>query len=175
MNVLKRIWAVLADAVGHFVADDGWAMASHVALSGLMALFPFLIFVATVAGFAGEAGLASRVADILFATWPAEVAGPIAAEVTRVLAPNHTNLLTVSALVTFYLASNGVEAVRTALNRAYRVVDRRSIVFCRGQSFAFVLIGTAVVLGYAAPRRRDGRHSRRSARTSSRSPMPVSC
>jgi membrane protein len=150
MRFLKATWAVLADALGHFNVDDGWAMASHVALSGLMALFPFLIFVATVAGFVGEAGLASRVAEILFATWPAEVAGPIAAEVSRVLAPNHTNLLTISAAVAAYLASNGVEAVRTALNRAYRVVDRRSIIFRRVQSFVFVFAGTAVVLGYAA-------------------------
>jgi len=149
MNFLKRAWTVLADAIGHFIVDDGWAMASHVALSGLMALFPFLIFVATVAGFAGEAGLASRVAEILFATWPAGVAGPIAAQVERVLAPNHTNLLTISALVAAYLASNGVEAVRTALNRAYRVVDRRSLLFRRGQSFGFVFVGTAVVLAYA--------------------------
>jgi len=31
------------DAFGHFNADDGWAMASHVALSALLALFPFLL------------------------------------------------------------------------------------------------------------------------------------
>jgi membrane protein len=133
---------VLSDAFGHFNADDGWAMASHVALSALMALFPFLIFVAAVAGSIGEEGLANRVAEMIFAAWPAEVAGPIAAEVKRVLVPVHGSLLTVSAVVALYLASNGVEAVRTALNRAYRVVDRRSLVFRRAQSIVFVLIGT---------------------------------
>lgn len=149
-GLLARAWEVLSDAVGHFVWDDGWAMASYVALSALMALFPFLIFVATVAGVVGEADLANRVADLIFATWPAEVAAPIAAEVQRVLAPNHANLLTVSALVAAYLASNGVEAARTALNRAYRIVDRRSIFFRRGQSLVFVVVGTLVVLVYAA-------------------------
>ena len=148
-SLLRRTWAVLADAFGHFNADDGWAMASHVALSALMALFPFLIFVAALAGSVGQAPLASRVAEILFATWPAEVAGPIAAEVTRVLTPSHSSLLTISALVALYLASNGVEAARTALNRAYRVVDRRSIFFRRGQSLAFVLIGAGAFLGAA--------------------------
>jgi membrane protein len=39
-----------------------------------------------------------------------------------------------------------VEAARTALNRAYRVVDRRSIFFRRAQSLLFVLVGTAVFL-----------------------------
>ena len=143
---LWRAWLVVADAFGHFNADDGWAMASHVALTALMALFPFLIFVAQLAGFIGQAPLASQVADFLFATWPEQVAGPIAAEVSRVLTSAHSSLLTVSALVALYLASNGVEAVRTALNRAYRVVDRRSIFFRRGQSVLFVLIGATAFL-----------------------------
>jgi membrane protein len=158
-SLLHRAWIVLSDAFGHFNADDGWAMASHVALSALMALFPFLIFVAAVAGSIGEEGLANRVAEMIFAAWPAEVAGPIAAEVKRVLVPVHGSLLTVSAVVALYLASNGVEAVRTALNRAYRVVDRRSLVFRRAQSIVFVLIGTGAfvilaglgVLGAAIP------------------------
>ena len=37
---LKRI---LYDAFGHFNYDDGWSMASHLAITALMALFPFLI------------------------------------------------------------------------------------------------------------------------------------
>ena len=136
---MRRAWIVISDAFGHFNADDGWAMASHVALSGLMAIFPFLIFVAALAGFVGEDALAARVAEILFRAWPAEVASPIAAEVERVLTEAHVRLLTISAVIAVYLASNGVEATRTALNRAYRVVDRRSIVLRRAQSVAFVL------------------------------------
>lgn len=143
---LRSAWIVLTDALGHFNADDGWAMASHVALSSLMALFPFLIFVAAFAGAIGEAALANQVAEIVFNAWPEEVAGPIAAEVRRVLAPVPGSLLTISALVALFLATNGVEAVRTALNRAYRVVDRRSIFFLRAQSLGFVLIGTVVFL-----------------------------
>ena len=149
-SLARRAWLVVWDAFSHFNADDGWAMASHVALSALMALFPFLIFVAAFAGTLGEASLANRVAEIVFAAWPAEVANPIAAEVRRVLVPIHGNLLTISAVVALYLASNGVEAARTALNRAYRVVDRRSIIFRRIQSLVFVLIGTVVFLLIAA-------------------------
>jgi membrane protein len=139
-------WVVIRDAFGHFLWDDGWAMASHVALSALMALFPFLIFVASLAGFVGAEGLSVRVAEILFAAWPQGVAGPIADEVRRVLASEHRGLVTVSAVITLYLASNGIEAVRNGLNRAYRVVDRRSIVFRRGQSSLMVLAGAAASL-----------------------------
>ncbi|MHA1547658.1 MAG: YihY/virulence factor BrkB family protein [Alphaproteobacteria bacterium] len=148
-NLVKDGWFVISDAAGHFSSDDGWAMASHVALSGLMAVFPFIIFVAAVAGFMGEEALTEQVADLLFRTWPEQVAGPIAAEVKRVVAQSGGSLLTVSAVVAFFLASNGVEAARSALNRAYRVVEPRSIFWLRGQSLLFVFLGAALCLLFA--------------------------
>jgi membrane protein len=146
---VKQCRSVLGDALGHLSADDGFAMASHVALSALMAVFPFLIFVAALAGFFGEANLAERVANLLFETWPEDVAGPIAVDVRNVLTQQQSGLLTISALVMIYLASNGVEAVRTALNRAYRVAERRSFFFLRLQSFIFVIAGAIASLIFA--------------------------
>jgi membrane protein len=124
-------------------------MASHVALSGLMALFPFLIFVAALAGFLGQEPLAAVVADLLaenLQAWPPEVAGPIADEVHRAMAGAGVNLLTVSAVIAAFLASSGVDAARVALNRAYRVVDRRSFLWLRAQSLLFVVAGAAASL-----------------------------
>lgn len=146
----RRAWAVLWDAISHFSADDGWAMASHVALSALMAIFPFFIFVAAFTGTFGDPNLANTVAGMVFSAWPPEVAGPIASQVHQVLAPIHGNLLTISAVLALYFASNGIEAVRTALNRAYRVVDRRSIFILRAQSLLLVLLGTVGVVLLAA-------------------------
>jgi membrane protein len=145
----RQTRTVLGNAIGHLNNDDGWAMASHVALSALMAMFPFLIFVAALAGFIGEADLASRVAALVFDTWPKDVAEPIAADVESVLSQPQRGLLTISVLVTIYLASNGVEAVRTALNRAYRVEERRSFLFLRAQSFLFVIAGAVTSLVFA--------------------------
>jgi membrane protein len=148
-SFLSKARAVLGNALSHFNDDDGWAMASHVALSALMAVFPFLIFVGTLAAFIGDAGLADRVADLIFNAWPPEVAKPIAAQVHLVLSVHRGGLLTVSILITIYLASNGVEAVRTALNRAYRVSETRSFFFLRAQSILFVLIGAVASLALA--------------------------
>ena len=39
--------------------DDGWAIASHIALSGLTSMFPFLILVGALTGFVGSPSLAS--------------------------------------------------------------------------------------------------------------------
>lgn len=149
MSFFRQARVVISDALGHLNDDDGWAMASHVALSALMAVFPFLIFVAALAGFIGEADLASRVAALLFDTWPEDVAGPIADDVQSVLAQPQSGLLTISVAITIYLASNGVEAVRTALNRAYRVKETRSFFFLRAQSLLFVVVGAVASLVFA--------------------------
>jgi membrane protein len=148
-SFFSKARAVLGDALSHFNDDDGWPMASHVALSALMAVFPFLIFVGTLAAFVGDAGLGDRVADLIFNAWPPEVAKPIATQVHLVLSVPRGGLLTASILVTIYLASNGVEAVRTALNRAYRVSETRSFFFLRAQSILFVLIGAVASLALA--------------------------
>src|SRR4051812_9570296 len=140
---------VLADSFGHLNDDDGWAMASHVALSALMSIFPFLIFVAALAGFVGDAQLAGSLADLLFATWPRIVADPITTEVHRVVSSTSVGLLTASALVSIYLASNGVGAIRTALNRAYRVTEHRSFLVLQLQNFLFVVIGALTGLTLA--------------------------
>jgi len=45
---MRFFFRVLYDAFMRFSQDDGWAIASHVALSILTSLFPFLIFVTAV-------------------------------------------------------------------------------------------------------------------------------
>ena len=75
MLTLRLCYRVAIDAFYKFLADDGWAIASHIALSALMSLFPFLILVTALAGFLfGSKQLADEVASILLQTWPTEVA-----------------------------------------------------------------------------------------------------
>ncbi len=141
--IFKRI---VFDAVGHYNDDDGWAMASHVALSSLMALFPFLIFAATLASFLGADAFADTAVHLVFDTWPERIAAPIAVEVYSVLTVQRGGLATISFVAAFYFASSGIEALRVALNRAYRVTERRSLYFRRAQSFGFVLVAALGML-----------------------------
>jgi len=88
---------IAADAFLAFSRDDGWAIASHIALSTLMSLFPFLIFVTALTGYFGTQDLADQVALLLLEAWPEEVSGPIASEIESVLTTAHGGLLTVGA------------------------------------------------------------------------------
>lgn len=142
MRRLVAIKRVAGDALGHFSDDDGWAMASHLAITALMALFPFLIFSTALASFLGADAYAKTAVHLVFDTWPDEIADPIAREVVNVLTVQRSGFLTFGILIAAFFASNGIEALRTSLNRAYRVQENRSILFRRIQSLAFVFITT---------------------------------
>lgn len=142
---MRRIAAtrrIVSDAYGHFDADDGWSMASHLALSALMALFPFLIFATALASFLGANAFADTAVHLVFDTWPERIAAPIAREVSNVLTVQRGDFLTFSVIFAAFFASNGIEALRVSLNRAYRVSESRSFLFRRFQSLAFVMIAT---------------------------------
>jgi len=142
---MRRIVAmrrVLGDAFGHFDADDGWSMASHLAISALMALFPFLIFATALASFLGAKAFADTAVHLVFDTWPQQIAEPIAAEVVAVLTIPRGDFLTLSVVIAAIFASNGIEALRVSLNRAYRVAEDRSFIYRRLQSLLFVFVAT---------------------------------
>jgi membrane protein len=140
----RLCFKVFYDAYCHFNDDDGWALASHVALSGLLALFPFLIFGTALAGFLGANSFSDTAVHLLFDTWPADIAEPLAAEIRRVLDIPRGGLLTISVLAAAYFASNGVEALRISLNRAYRVAESRPWYVTRLASLGYVIVAVVI-------------------------------
>ena len=143
---MRRAFAIAVDAYWHFLSDDGWAIASHIALSALMAMFPFFIVLTSLAGFFGSSDLADHVANLLLATWPEEVALPLTQEIHSVLTTTHRGVLTLGVVLAVYFASSGVESLRIGLNRAYNVVETRYWILLRIESIAYVLVGALGLL-----------------------------
>jgi membrane protein len=150
LRILKLSLRIVLDALRHFLADDGWAIASHIALSSLMALFPFLIVVTALAGFFfGSKELADEAARILLEAWPKEVAGPIALDVAGVLTDTRGGVLTFGILFALYFASSGVESLRVGLNRAYDTSEPRQWWLLRLESVGYVLVGAVAILAFS--------------------------
>jgi membrane protein len=146
---IRYIFDVSMDAFYTFLADDGWAIASHIALSTLMALFPFLIVLTSLAGFFGSKELADQAAGLMLQIWPKQVADSISGEIHDVLTTTRGDILTVGAVLAVYFASNGVEALRIALNRAYSVVETRRWYWLRLESIGYTLIAAFTSLAMA--------------------------
>ncbi|HET7192362.1 MAG TPA: YihY/virulence factor BrkB family protein [Pseudolabrys sp.] len=147
---MKRSVRISTGAFRHFTDDDGWAIASHIALSTLMALFPFLIVVTALAGFFfGSKELADEAARILLEAWPKQVAAPIALDITGVLTSTRGDVLTLGVLFALYFASSGVESLRIGLNRAYRMKEPRAWWLLRIESIIYVLVGAVAILAFS--------------------------
>ncbi len=148
-RAIGELFAVLLDALWRFSAEDGWAISSHIALSTLTSLFPFLIFLTALAGFFGSQSLSDEAAKLIFGAWPAIVANPIVDEVHRVLTAPRGGLLTIGAILALYFSSGAIEALRVGLNRAYGMVETRPWWLLRLESTAYVLIGAVALLALA--------------------------
>src|SRR5437868_8467980 len=96
---VRYIYHIVMDAFYTFLADDGWAIASHIALSTLMALFPFLIVLTSLAGFFGSKELADQAAGLLLEVWPRQVADSLSGEIHDVLTTTRGDALTIGAVL----------------------------------------------------------------------------
>ena len=149
MKQLRYVYHIAMDAFYTFLTDDGWAIASHIALSTLMALFPFLIVLTSLAGFFGSKELADQAVGLLLQVWPQQVADALGGEIHDVLTTTRGDILTIGAVLAVYFASNGVEALRVALNRAYAVSEPRRWYWLRLESIGYTLVAAFTSLAMA--------------------------
>jgi membrane protein len=137
---------VSKEALRQFNESDGYAMASHVALSMMIAVFPFMIFAVSLAGIVDSDGVSHAIIDLVFDYWPDAIAEPIVNEVKAVVEGASPRSLTLGIVLAAFFASNGIEATRVALNRAYGDEDDRSMWKQRLQSLIFVVVGAFLML-----------------------------
>ena len=144
MKILRRTFRVLWDALERFNLNDGSAMAGFIAFSGLLSIFPFLIFAATLTGIIVGEARSEEIIDALFRIAPEHVARTLEPVVGEVLGKQSSQILTLSALFAIWVASNAVEAFRIAFDRAYAVVDPRNFFQNRALAIVMVFVGAVV-------------------------------
>ncbi|MEY8827610.1 YihY/virulence factor BrkB family protein [Sedimentitalea sp. XS_ASV28] len=136
----------LLDAATRFNDKGGWVMSSHVAMSMMMALFPFVLFIVALAATLSQDIDVDNLIELVFGSWPDEIAQPITSEVRAVLASANSSLLTVGGVLAVYFASNGIDAVRKAMIQAYRDTELRPYWKARLVCLTFVLVGGALLM-----------------------------
>ena len=144
MRRVRRLFRVLWVATDRFNRNDGSAMAGFIAFSGLLSLFPFLIFAATLTGIWVGSDRSDSIIEALFEIAPEHVALTLAPVVEEVLSKQSGEVLTLSALFAIWVASSAVEAFRIAFDRAYAVPDPRSFIENRALAILLVFIGAVV-------------------------------
>ncbi len=138
---VSRIARAFWQSCVKLVDDGGVVIASNVAMSLLLSLFPFLMLVTSMVRLYGEPELAQAVVDLVLGHWPADSAKPIADQVAILLSQSPTEFFSISTLIVLVLATNGVENLRDGLNRAYKVRETRGFLYRRAWATVFVILG----------------------------------
>jgi len=146
----RRLWRILVRpfwrAILRFLDHEGLELAGYIAFSVLLALFPFILFLVALSGFIGQSAAVQEFMIFAFDYLPVEVGRalyPVVSDI--VLNPPASGIMTFSMIGTLWVASSGVEALRTALDRAYGVPEPRAFWLRRLQGLGFVFGGAGGV------------------------------
>ncbi|MEM9060822.1 MAG: YihY/virulence factor BrkB family protein [Pseudomonadota bacterium] len=144
-KIRQLLWVrFVLETLRRFNNDQSAVLAGYISYASMLAAFPFLIFCMTLAGSIIGERYSTEAFDTLFQAVPEHVALTLEPVLREVIGQHRGGVLTIAALGTIYGASNGVEAIRIGLDRAYDVDIRRSFIVNRLISIAFVFIGFAV-------------------------------
>ncbi len=138
------------------INHDGIEHAGYLAFLGLLAMFPFLVFLFALIGLFGQGEGGAAIITHVLQAFPSRVSAALEPRVIEIILGPPQGLLTVAILGAIWTASSAVEGLRTVLNRAYHVgtppayLLRRSLSVMQFLVFTFItLVGMLVVV--AAP------------------------
>jgi membrane protein len=129
-------------AVQNYIRHQSANQAGSVAFSSVLAMFPLVLFLSAAAGYVGKPGAAAALAHRVIGYAPPVVVDALNPVIEQLLSHRSRTLLTVGMLVTLWAASSGIQAIRTALNRAYGVTQGRSFWAARLKVLLFTIVGT---------------------------------
>lgn len=141
---LKSIFRVGYSSYDRFEKHDGTALAGFVAFSAFLSLFPFAIFLSALAGFAIGPADSRDIFDALVKLAPEHIAETLMPVLNEIINQDRGGVLTISALGAIWVASNAVEAIRVAFDRAYAPEKLRSFVRRRSYAILFVIFAAAI-------------------------------
>ncbi len=145
-HISRLVWG----ASEGLVSRNGIEIAGYIAFTTMLSLFPFLIFLVSIAGFIGDTrtGLDFISTMSLFA--PPDVMKTLQPALNEVIQNRNSGLLTFGLVLALYSAGSGVAALRLALNLAYGVTDKRPFWLRKVIDFAVVIVGSIIIMTASA-------------------------
>jgi membrane protein len=137
-------------ALRNYVLHQSANQAGSVAFSWLLSMFPLALLLSAAAGFIGRPGDAAELVLRVVSYAPALVREVLQPAINQVLGQRSEALLAVGLFATVWTASSGMQAVRTALNRAYGI--ERGMPFWKARIKVTLLtivvgVGTLIAFG----------------------------
>jgi membrane protein len=142
---------VLLRAIRNYILHQSANQAGSLAFSSVLAMFPLLILVSASAAYIGKPGDAAALVTRVMEYAPQLVRDAMQPVINQVLAQRNQALLAIGVVVTLWTASSGMQAIRSALNRAYGI--ERGVAFWKARlkvTLFTVVVGSVVLLAFSS-------------------------
>src|SRR5437868_314256 len=131
---------------GRFIKDKLMDVAGSVTFFGVLALFPFLLFLVTLAGLVLQPQQVEQFIREIGNVAPADATRIIAEQIRDIHKSQSVGLLTVGFVGAIWSASGGVVSLMDALNGLHHVEDRRPFWKTRGLAVLTTFGASAAIL-----------------------------
>lgn len=142
---------VVVLAVRNYVLHQSASQAGSVAFSWLLSMFPLALLLSAAASFVGRPGDAAEFVLRVISYAPPLVREVLQPAIKQVLGHRSQALVALGVFATVWTASSGMQAVRTALNRAYGV--ERGLSFWKARikvTLLTVVVGFGMLIAFAS-------------------------
>jgi membrane protein len=143
---LPKPLAFLWKVIDGMSCRNGFEIAGYIAFTVMLSLFPFMIFLVSVAGFFGDTRSGQDLLNTISLFAPAAMMMTIQPAIDEAIKNRSGSLLTIGLVLSLYSASSAVSALRLALDLAYGVDETRSFWWRKVQDFIIVLVGSIIVM-----------------------------
>ncbi len=138
-------------AMRNYVLHQSGNQAGSVAFSWLLSMFPLVLLLSAAAAFVGRPGDAAQLVLRVVSYAPALVRDVLQPTINEVLGQRSQALVALGLFATVWTASSGMQAVRTALNRAYGI--ERGLPFWKARikvTLLTIVVGLGMLIAFGS-------------------------
>jgi len=133
-------------ALKSFVRHDGMVMAGHLAFLTMLALFPFIIFLVSLAGFFGQSEAGPQALSYMFEHMPIDIVNVLRTPIEKMIRTTDKSIMTFSILGAIWVSSSAIDAARLAISRAFGSVSRRPYLRLRAEGLLLVILSASSII-----------------------------
>jgi membrane protein len=146
-NIFLNIFYSLQYSIRDTIRHDGIEHAGYLAFLFILSLFPFLIFLVSIASIIGNLDIGTNLISVLINSVPEKFLSAVKPRIEEITSGPPQSVLTIAFIGIIWTASSAVEGIRTILNRAYRISYPPHYVWRRLLSiFQFIVFVLIIIL-----------------------------
>ena len=143
----QKILQVITQTFHWTLHHDGMELAGYLTFLGMLAIFPFLVFLISLAGFLGEIDRGGQFIALITTYMPKDFIQSLQPRINEIVSGPPQGLMTLAIVGTLWTSSSAVEGLRMVLNRAHNVHTPPAYIWRRLVSiFQLIILSIFIII-----------------------------